>query len=100
MECADLTQARGKTCIQRGCEGLNVSGGIVEALNYFWVESCKFCRMLMPEIQLRFRLNVGYEGDPGYEGLQALQTNLVYALDSSVLRRDFPVITYVICSPY
>ena len=83
MECADLTQARGKTCIQRDCEGVKGSGGIAEALNYFWVESCKFCRMLMPEIQLRFRLNVG---DGGYEGLQVLQTNFVYALDSSVLR--------------
>jgi len=40
MERADLTQARGKACMQRDCEGVKGTGGIIEALDYFWVESC------------------------------------------------------------
>ena len=36
----------------------------------------------------------GYEGDPSYEGLQVLQTNFVYALALSVLRRAFQVLMF------
>ena len=31
---------------------------------------------------------MGYEGDPGYEGLQASQTNFVYALDLNQTHRQ------------